>query len=313
MHFPIFPEFRKISHRDYKEYAQYYSQLEPYSDFSFNNLLIWLNINDDLEISRHGNNLILRFSNVFDDNKKCYTLLGCDGALETADELFDYLEDSGEKMRLSMVPESALSNMLQRTKIPRNLLILADPASRDYIFNVGQAQAMEGGKYSKLRQYIHKFENEHASSIEVRSLNLKDIHIQQLILNHLNSWLHDEYFGRNDPRQNELRSIKRYFQVIGSAPAEAIGIFIKGTLVSVGIYHFPPQKDWVIYNHIKCNHQYKYLFDYTYFCSLKLFAKQGKKFVNFEQDLGITGLRIHKERLRPQRFLYRYEISRLRN
>lgn len=56
-------------------------------------------------------------------------------------------------------------------------------------------------------------------------------------------------------------------------------------------------------NHIKVNYSVQDIFRYTVYRLAKILKKSGIAEMNFEQDLGIEGIRTFKMRLRPSRFL----------
>ena len=74
---PIFPIFERLSPDVWASYRERYEKLSaPYCDFSLNNLLIWLDQRDDVALSVAGECVVLRFSSVFDNNRRRYSLFG---------------------------------------------------------------------------------------------------------------------------------------------------------------------------------------------------------------------------------------------
>src|SRR4051794_28099087 len=115
MSFPDFPVFRKLVPEDRNLYLTFYKRVESYSDFSFNNLIIWLDLRGDLEVSQYKSCVVLRFSNPFEHHRHdvAYTILGNQDCLEAVEAIFAHQRRNGQEARLIMVPECAVSNMLQ--------------------------------------------------------------------------------------------------------------------------------------------------------------------------------------------------------
>ena len=311
MSFPIFPHFRKFTPQDRAEYLAYYARVEPYCDFSFNNLIIWLDLHDDLEISRLASCLVLRFTNPFQRSEhKAYTLLGERDCLKATHTLFSYRQALGEPTELVMVPECAVSNMLKTHQLPQDLVIRASNDHRDYLFETADVIALEGGKLLNLRRNLHVFHRQHPEGITMEMYDLLDRGDQMRILRGLETWQKDQGFIKNDPNFDEIKALRRYFQYAKVCPAECRCFFLNGIMFGFSIVHRPPQRGWAIFNHLKSSRNIPHSYDYVYYETLQQLYKEGITMVNFEQDLGIEGLRIHKKQLGRADFLYRYDISR---
>lgn len=310
MSFPIFPHFRKLVPTDRGEYLAFYERVEPYSDFSFNNLIIWLDLHDDLEISRYEKCLVLRFTNPFEHAEhKAYTLLGSQNCLAAARAIFDYQLTQNEPPQLVMVPECAVSSMLQTGQLPQNLIIRASNDHRDYLFETADVLALEGGGLLNLRRNLHVFEREHPKDVTMELYDLSDKEDQSRILRALSTWQQDKDFLKNDPTFDEMKALRRYFHYSSSCPAECRCFFINGEMFGLSIVHRPPQRGWAIFNHLKATRAVPHGYDYVYYETLRQLYRESVTMINFEQDLGIKGLRIHKKQLGRGTFLYRYDIS----
>ncbi len=159
-----FPDFQPFSLTDKDEYLKYYSAMEyPYCDFSLNDLWIWLNYNNDLAICKLNNNLIIRFTNVFDDNILYHTLLGRSDLEST----LDMLVQAGITA-LTFLPQETIQEILH-TKY-RHADISEDSDNGDYVYNVDTLVALQGKKYENLRTRINHFTQEN-SHIEVKELD----------------------------------------------------------------------------------------------------------------------------------------------
>ncbi len=308
MHFPTFPDFRRVGQSDRYLYEPFYERCDPYSDFSFNNLLTWLDFNDDLCISQHGHNIILRFSNIFDDNRESYTILGVDDCVSTARVVLAFMESTDVASPLTILPDSAVAKNFADI-LPSDLTANIDPASMDYVYDIRDFLNMQGSGYARLRNELSAVERTYTNRISVQFLDLTEAATKGLILASLQKWSIHKEFDRNDPNQTEFKAIDRYF-TLTDARTQCLGVFIDNNLVSFSFFHLPPQHGWAILNHLKADRNYKFIFDYTFYAVLRHLADESIWRLNFEQDLGIEGLRFHKQQMRPSGHVYRYIIRK---
>jgi len=310
MNFPEFPVFRKLVPEDRDIYLTLYKSVEPYSDFSFNNLLVWLDINNDLEISQLRDCFIFRFTNPFDDNQVTYSLLGKNDCLQVTQDIFAHLRSIGEQPRLSMVPECVVSDILVNSDmLPQELVIRASADHRDYIFDIDAVLALKGKKYADLRHALNAFNRDYAHKVSVRELDIRRPDTKKILLAGLKAWGQDRRFSKHDPRREETKALSRYLMYSKWCPAKCLGFFIDGEIIGFSIFHLPPQTGWAIGNHIKCDPGIRHAFDFICYMTMYTLHQQGIHTINGEQDLGIPGLKSHKQQLGPSGYLYRYDIS----
>ena len=303
----IFPDFRikKFTVDLRSEYLNYYKNFEPYSDYSFSNLMVWLDLNNDLEIANDAENIIFKFSNPFQGNSLNLTLLGRNNPIASINKILEYEKKLGIKQEIVMVPESVISGQ----SIDNNKLkITEDLDNRDYIFSIEETYYSKGEKYDDYRHKINNFLSNHHTDLNYKDLDIRDFSSKKLIINSMHLWGSPDRITNNDKSNIEGLAIDRYLKISDKA-CHCIGIFIGGKLESFSLFQLPPQKDFAIGNHIKCNYAYKYIFDFTYCCTINKLFSQNIKYINGEQDLGIPGLRIHKREMNPVGYLKRYTIT----
>lgn len=312
MSFPIFPYFRKLVPQDRAAYLAFFERVDPYSDFSFNNLMIWLDLHDDLEISRYRTCLVLRFTNPFVHGTKhrAYTILGDRHCLAAIDAIFTLQESLGEPPQLTMAPECAVSDMLQSSQLPGNLVIRASNDHRDYIFETADVVALQGQRLLNLRRNLSVFRREHPENVTMERYDLSNTGDQIRITNALSTWQQNSSFNKNDPHFDETKALQRYFRFNDYCPAECRCFFLNGRMFGFSIVHYPPQRGWAVFNHLRATRDVPHGYDYIYYATMAELYHSSITQVNFEQDLGIPGLRTHKKQLGRSSFLYRYDISR---
>jgi hypothetical protein len=301
MSFPKFPSFRKFSINDKEDYIQHYSQLtEAYCDFSLDDLCIWLNYNDDLEVAELNNNLVLRFSNILDDNKQYYSLIGTHHLGATVKDLLELTPT------ISYIPQQ-LADHIQQLQIP-HIKIQEDIDDREYIYRVNDLVQLQGKPYENLRRRINHFQKQN-TNIQTRRFDLQNQDNRKVIVNTINRWSQGTTASHNDPQGLELNVIKKHLELADHLPVHAYGLYVENQLVNINMFNLPPHKDWLIFNHIKCDYTYKDIYGYAFHDLSRIAQSLGIKWINFEQDLGIEGLRRIKTFFRPYKLLHRYTVS----
>lgn len=305
MPLPTFPRFERLSDTARVAYHGLYGRLSaPYCDFSLNNVLIWLDQGDDLELSMHRDCVVLRFASPFENNRRRYALFGTGNVDDAMWDVLNFMRAQGEDVGLCMVPEETVGLI----DCKYGLHIKEERWNADYVFHIETAHGLKGRGYGNLRRRINAFESCY-SNIERADLDLRDRQTNQLVRRLVKDWMSSTCPRQNDPGGVEVLAIAKHLDLAGSVPIHALGAFVGDRLVSVSIYHYPPHPGWVILNHIMCDYRYKGAFGYSFYQVIRHAYDAGKTWLNGEQDLGRPGLRRTKSLLRPRRFLRRYSVS----
>src|SRR5215475_1203175 len=82
--------FKRFGAEDYAKYKRCYNQIEPASDFSLNNVIVWFDINNDLSVAYDHNNVVLRYSCPFLGNKLVFSIIGVNSPAKTIRKVFEY-------------------------------------------------------------------------------------------------------------------------------------------------------------------------------------------------------------------------------
>lgn len=293
-----FPNFQPFSLADKDEYLSYYSTMEyPYCDFSLNDLWIWLNYKNDLAVCTLNNNLVLKFTNIFDDKIPYYTLLGHSHLNTTFKELVQF-----GITKLTFLPEETAQAILLQTNYQHED-VKEDSDNGDYVYSVDDLVALQGKKYENLRRRINHFSRENPN-IQIKELDLSNKSTHEFIKSSILKWSH----AHNDPENLEFSAIERHLKLAKTLPVYAYGLYSNEKLININIFHLPPHQGWVIFNHIKCDYSYPDIYGYAFYSLFVTIQAKGFKWVNFEQDLGMEGLRRIKLFFRPAMLLRRYTI-----
>ncbi len=300
---PLFPTFRKFALDDQSWYNQFYKQFDPYADFSFGNLVVWLDQYDDLLVSSFKGNIIFSSTVLFMENEKIITLLGRDNIPEAIDAIFDFQRTSGQEAVVSGITTVVAANS---ELVDAGYSIEADRENFEYLYPSQAWATLESSAMRKLRREVHTYQKEYGDRTDVRPLDLRDEPTVQLIRQQLASWAN--VFSHNDADHSELQVLERLFSLADQLSYEANGLFVDNHLEAFLIYQRLPQVTTALFSHVKASYKFRYMFDYLLHASAQIVLDQGITQINFEQDLGIIGLRTHKESLKPTSFFEKFTI-----
>ena len=102
--------------------------------------------------------------------------------------------------------------------------------------------------------------------------------------------------------------MQRFIEVSEKLNTISVGIFIKEKLVAFIINELT-HNDYAIIHFDKSDIAFVGISSYMRQVSAKILNEKGYTHINFEQDLGIIGLREAKQQLRPAFFLKKYLIT----
>lgn len=288
-------------HKD--AYDSFIEKFAPHSDLSFGTLMIWWNLNDDLEIAELNDNIVLTYTDPFAEMKRRFTLLGTNKIDESIQTIFSYQRSHGLEVGLHMTPDYTV----QALKNPEGVIIEDDIDNTDYILSTKRTAELEDSTISRTRRKVRQFLREANGEVEVRGLSIHGIRDKIRLINDLHMW-DDVYGTENDRGRYEGIAINRALLLSDLIGTYCLGVFVQGKLEAFALYHQPPQVNYTIVNHLKTSNHYPHLFDFVLHMLAQRLQDEGIEYMNIEQDLGIPGLRFHKEGLRPTERLKKFNV-----
>lgn len=302
---PNFPEFKNLEITDKVHIESMTSKYQPYSDFNFVSMWSW-NVNNKIQISKLHNNLILCFTD-YVTQKLFYSFLGSDRVDETVQSLIDMSLKNNLSPVLRLMPEVSVEN-IDRTRFE----VVEDIDNFDYIYNVEELRDLRGGKYSKKRNDFNSFIKKFPQA-EARVIFLNDPLIVEGIIGLCDKWHGLKTEKGEDFGLCDLNAITRLLDSACNLKLLTVGVFLDNKLVAFFINELL-DSDYV------CAHMMKAdvsidpgLYTFLIKKSAEILSSHNKKYINYEQDLGIESLRIAKARLRPVYFLKKYLIRDIKN
>lgn len=298
---PQFPEFKKIELADLNEVEQITKQFPPYSDYNFISLWSW-DTNGRVYISKLNGNLVVRFTDYL-TCKPFYSFLGANSMTDTAQKLLCLSDEEGFEPVLKLLPEIAVKNI-----DVKNFRVIEDRDSYDYIYEISTFLLMDGPKFHHKRRQCKYFEKTYTHT--VMELDITNPIIKDQIIDLCHDWVRVKIENVAAQHfQNEFLSILRYLMGVASKEHIAVGILVNNRLIAVSI------SENTCVEHNTCHFQkaltdtYKGLNVFLVREVAKILAAKGIRYINWEQDMGIPGLRESKESFQPSMYLKKYSLS----
>ena len=302
---PNFPEFKKLELSDRTDVERTTSKYPPYADFNFEIMWSW-DINGTVELSLLNGNLVFFNKNIFDNRLAC-SYLGDNRVNETLDQLFHFCKEKGfGSLHLSLVPEVSLSEINFD-----KYFIEIDLSACDYVYDIDRLAYLTGAEYSQKRTRLNSFTRNYPN-VSVEMLNLSNPHERDEVLSLTNLWesrKHETEHKHHASPDKEISAMHRFIQS-GFSNVMSVGVYEEKRLIGYSIFSL--RKDsYAISQFVKADTLYKGVYEYIMRESAILLNGLGYKFMNFQDDMGLPGLRQAKNSFRPVKFLRKYNIKQL--
>jgi len=297
---PEFPKFKKIELSDKKDIEKFTSKFPPYSDFNFYNMWAW-DIHNKMVLSQLNGNLVVLF-NDYVNSEEFLAFLGEKRAAETASILIAYSKDKHKKGFLKFVPEEvilAFKNL--------SFIVKADKDSFDYVYLVEHLAIMKNwhkntsGK--RIRRFLKtgiKYTIKHSSPEDIT----KD---QEKYKEFFKKWAEDKNI-KDHYKLYEYKAFER-FLTIKDKNIHFVTLFFGERMVGFTVYEIL-SKDYAVSHFAKADKEhYAAISDLLNWEEAKILHAKGIKYFNWEQDLGIPGLRYAKEKYKPAFVFKKYIVS----
>lgn len=299
---PKFPVFKKLAIQDKNEIEAFVRQYPPYSDYNFVSLWCY-NTKNSVEISMLNDNLVIKFLDYF-GIEHFYSFLGNRKVEETISTLLAHSQKNSIAGELILIPEI---NLLPNKKISEDFLITEDESNSDYILSVSEISKLAGNKFGPKRNFINRFLKKYPEAA-VNIFDINALGIQKQIEELFCTW-EKQTNKKKSETSNELTAIQRLLKSASNFELICTGIFMKNRLIAFSIDEVLSD-NYAIIHFEKADTSYTGIFQYLKQQTAKHLEKLGCKYINYEQDLGIPGLRKAKESWQPMDYLKKYIISR---
>ncbi len=297
---PKFPTFKKLELSDKKEIERITKDFPPYSDFNFVSLWSW-NTKNRIRVSMLNKNLVVQFSDYI-TGEPFLSFIGKHEVSATAFELLEFSNKKLKKNILQLVPEE-LSLHFKFRNSPFDIDSSRDDA--DYIHLSEHLAVMntwhKSSKSKSLRKTIAVFPEYTLKIQPLNKINKKE-YLSMFHKWSLNKHAHHAY------DLNEYKAFRRFLG-LQDRSLVCISIYIHKKLAAFSMYEKVHNQYGIAHFSKADVQQYPGVYDLLIWEEGRVFHKKNVKFLNFEQDLGISGLRYAKEKYRPLYLLKKVTVT----
>ena len=294
-----FPEFQPITTNIKNAVEAITCQFPPYSDFNFASMFSW-DTQETMAVSVLNENLLVQFTD-YRTNEPFLSLLGASAIEDTIISLLQYCAQNGIKQELGLVPETVINHI----KHKEDFSIQDDPDARDYIIDAKAFSELQGDTYASKRNSINRFKASNSDNVRINSIELTTDYVAD-ILDTFERWRITSNRSAEETAK-ELRAIEKLAEATDYFNLEVLGIYIQDQMVAFSIYELL-DNGYAIGHFEKALISYHGLFDFLKHQTASRLVGKGVRFINYEQDLGIEGLRKAKQLLHPVTYLKKYTI-----
>lgn len=302
MKIPKFPKFKKIELSDEKDIKQFINKFEfaPYADYNFINIWTW-DIQGKMMISQLNSNLVILFSDYL-SNKQFLSFLGTNLISETATILIENSIKNYHSNELKLIPEEISTELLKL-----GFVVKQDRDSCDYIYSVENLANMNNWpRKNNHYKNICRFVKLHPKyKIEISCINKI---CSNNYLEMFKKWSTNKKI-ENHLELNEYKAFERLF-VINDENTSVISLYLNNILVGFTVFEIL-SKEYAVAHFSKADTTFHSgIYDILIWEEAKNLNIKKVKYYNFEQDLGIPGLRYMKESFDPVFFLKKFSVFR---
>lgn len=289
-----FPDFSKLDLSHKQEVEEITSSLEPYSDFNFISLFCW-DTDGTTKISDLNGNLVIHLPHYL-TGEAIYSLAGkkmIDESLRTLLKKVNQIE---------LVPEVVIANVVNRS----DFIIEDDPDNHDYVFSLADHADLPGQKFKGKRKKVSHFVRNHQNRYEIHKVDLADSEVLEKINAIFDNWANAK--GKNKSNtQAEKQAVRNL--LMHAANFDTVGLMISVDDRPAGFsIHELQGENYAICHFHKTIPDYANIDVFLTSTAAKDLMDRKRTHVNWEQDLGIKGLKAAKSSYHPVRILKKYRV-----
>lgn len=293
--------FHKLGINDRDKLLTFLKSFPQYSDFNYTSMLSW-DTEDGIEIRLKDDGLSIVFQD-YETAERFLSFLGKHNVDEHLKYLLALSQAYGYGDTLKLIPETVINHMAHKNEF----VVKEDRDNFDYVLSVNHLARLAGSKNEDRRRAVKKFLTAAGDNLEVRQLKLNTLHDMKQIMGCLDTW----EVLKGSTRQNnalEREAIRRVLLFSNKLNLQSLGFFVKHHMVAFSIFEILDDKNGIVHFE-KCYTKYPGLTSYVRHQTAVRFEEEGVTHINYEQDLGISGLRKSKEMLHPVHFLKKYSVK----
>lgn len=297
----VFPQFVKLrlSHRQIIK--QFTNQYAPYSDFDFTSMYTY-DTQQKLRWTVLNNNLVVLFTDYL-TNKPFLSFLGHHKVIKTAAVLLDYAKKHSLPPVLKLVPEIVIKHSNQWSKY---FQIKPDRDNDDYLVLAKEIATLPEQKYRRKLSLVNKFKRQNPGyDIKISALSKEAV--QNTVLTLFKHWQKVNH-KNSDETETEFMAIKRMCQNAAKLKIFTLLIYVNDQPVAFNTFEID-HKGYAISSFQKADKNFRGIYTVLSHEVARFVYQKHCRYLNYEQDLGIEGLRLSKSLWKPAKFLKKFIIK----
>ncbi len=294
---PSYPEFDKLELKHKEAVESFTGQFEPYSDFNFISLYCW-DIDGSVTLSNLNGNLVIQLPDYL-TGRSVHSIIG---NREIDITLTGLVQDVGD---LKLVPEPVIISLVQNESFD----IHEDPDNFDYIFSVQKLAELSKAEFNEKGKKANRFARKYIDKYQVFQVTSHDESTTKMV-NYVMDWWKEVKNRPDHESQAEREAIFRLLQLHSDFNLLTHILTVENVPIGFSVHE-------LLNNGFAISHFHKTLPVYKHadvFLNRHIatdLLQKGCKTVNWEQDLGIEGLKRSKMSYHPDGFLKKYTVKRV--
>jgi len=293
-----YPRFTKLELQHRPLVNKFGATYDRYSEFNFTSLFSW-DTDGSAAISVLNDNLVIRLPDYL-TGEPCYSMLGDTDVDQAVATLLQ------ETAALKLVPEVVIASLRR----PEDFIICEDPDNHDYVYQVLDHVRLAGNRFKKLRNKLSRFVRDTEATEPVvvavgSAVDAKRLATYEALLH---QWMVENDRTLDDCAL-EMTAIARLLEHSDSLNLVIVEFRRADRLVAFSISELLGG-GWAICHFQKALRIHKYFSAFITVKEAEILSGLGCTRFNWEQDLGVDGLRTSKSIYRPVELLRKYVVSR---
>lgn len=216
--------------------------------------------------------------------------------------------DELKKPTVRLVSDNIISEEVRELYNPQEMC----EDFEDYIYDCSEQAACVGGKFEDMRRQTRLYFKQYGqhTKIQVDAAITSSIITKDSVMHLFDDWLEFGTDGAEDPRA-EAHALSVFFDKNNQkyfGELVIIRVFYQNKLVAFSVCEIIDDKHAINHFH-KTNLNLSGISYYTFFSMMELMHQKGIQYLNFQEDVGIPGLRAFKHKMRPAIIDKRYSIQ----
>lgn len=292
---PDYPNFvpLNLNHKGLVEAIA--SNYEPYSDFNFASLYCW-NTDNTSELSWLNGNLVIKIPDYL-TGKPCYSLLG-ESHIDASLSLL--LQNHNI---LNFIPEAVIKHI----KYPEKFVITEDPDHFDYVYSLAEHATFPGQKFRDQRKKMNRFLTDYGDAVQMIVIDFSNEEQTANLRRTFAGWAKEKL--KDDVNiMLEKQAIDRLIDQARHHNVIGLELLIEGEAAGFSIVE-KASGGYAVFHFHKALTSNKGADVYLTSKVSEYLLHEGCLLINWEQDMGLPGLRYSKMHYRPIKMLKKYQLT----